>query len=120
MEKYLEVYYVIVKKYITGAQTEEEAFDLYRKIRILMREGGFLLRKWNSNNDELKEKILRSESELGGEAEPVKLSENKVLGVKWNSSDDNLIFGVKGVVGKALEYEGPITKRFMLKTTASH
>ena len=59
---------------IMGAQTEEDATDLYRKIKILMRGGGFLLRKWNSNNDELKERILRSESV--GETERIKLSEN--------------------------------------------
>ena len=43
-----------------------------------------------------------------------------MLGVTWNSSDDKFVFGMDGVVKKALEYDGPITKRHMLKITASY
>ena len=78
------------------------------------------LRKWNSNDHDLKESILKSERDFYGETLHVIKSENKVLGVKWNSSDDKFIFGVEGVVENAMKYDGPITKRHMLKTTASH
>ena len=85
-----------------------------------MLEGGFVLRKWNSNDDDLKNMISKSERDVYGLTDHVIKSENKVLGIKWSSSNDSLIFGVGGVVENAIEYDGPITKRHMLKVTASH
>ena len=126
MEKYLETYRDIVIKFlrdlyvddsITGAQKMADAFNLYEKCKKFMLEGGFLLRKWNSNDPHLMQKINEAEGELSGRIDS---SIQKVLGVKWNFSEDKLIFDVDDVVTKALEYNGPITKRHMLKTTASH
>ena len=68
----------------------------------------------------LKEWILDSEREQYNEPEYVKKSEDKVLGVKWDAKKDVFVIGVDNVVEKALMHDGPITKRFMLKTTASH
>ena len=77
-----------------------------------MLEGGFVLRKWNSNDDDLKNMISKSERDVYGQTDHVIKSENKVLGIKWSSSNDSLIFGVGGVVENVIEYDGPITKTY--------
>ena len=129
MKKYKEVFFSIVTKFlrdlymddsVTGAQTKEDAFDLYQKCKTMMQAGGFLLRKWDSNDDELRNMIFESELKLGDEIAPSKISVKKILGIKWDPAGDKLIFGVEGVIERALQFTGPITKRFMLKTTASH
>ena len=43
--------------FITGKQTEEEAFDFHLVCKSLMKEGGFNLRKWLSNSKSLQERI---------------------------------------------------------------
>ena len=105
MEKYLETHYETIIKFLndlymddstTGAQSE--AYELYQKIKKLMLEGGFVLRKWNSNDDDLKNMISKSERDVYGLTDHVIKSENKVLGIKLSSSNDSLIFGVGGVV----------------------
>ena len=66
MEKYKETDYEIVRKFladlycddsVSGAQTLEEAFELYLRSKRMLSEGGFNLRKWNSNDVELMEKM---------------------------------------------------------------
>ena len=112
MEKYLETHYETIIKFLndlymddstTGAQSE--AYELYQKIKKLMLEGGFVLRKWNSNDDDLKNMISKSERDVYGLTDHVIKSENKVLGIKLSSSNDSLIFGVGGVVENAIDYE---------------
>ena len=119
MGKYLETHYEIIIKFLndlymdvstTGAQTKSEVYELYQKIKKLMLEGGFVLKKWNSNDDDLKNMISKSEKDVYGQTDHVIKSENKVLGIKWSSSNDSLIFGVGGVDENVIEYDGPITK----------
>ena len=43
----------------TGARTVEETIDLYEKADSRMQEGGFRLRKWKSNNREVREYLRR-------------------------------------------------------------
>ena len=52
---------------VTGAQSLTEAFELYLISKKLMKGGGSVLKKWTTNNDELREKIHTAEKEIFGE-----------------------------------------------------
>ena len=130
MEKYLDEYRTLVKKFlrdlymddsVSGAQTKKNAIEWYKVCGRLMKEGGFILRKWISNDDDIQESIFRLENEkIGEEAGDDKKADAKVLGVKWRPQEDHFIFSLDDLVRKAKNYEGPITKRHMAKITASH
>ena len=45
----------------TGANTEDEAFELYSQSEIIFREGGFNLRKFVSNSQQLQYRIDATE-----------------------------------------------------------
>ena len=47
---------------LAGEETDERAFDLYENSKMLMSQGGFNLRKWNSNSSELLKNIEIAES----------------------------------------------------------
>ena len=44
-----------------GVFHENETVDLYHKVQGIMKEGGFSLRKWNSNCQSFRERIKQSE-----------------------------------------------------------
>ena len=44
-----------------GAEDEKKVFDIYQKAKKIMSEGGFNLRKWNSNSRSLLEKFAKIE-----------------------------------------------------------
>ena len=50
-----------------GAQNLDVAIEFYLFVRILMKEGGFELRKWQSNSLELLKAIKDNERSIGGE-----------------------------------------------------
>ena len=103
---------------VTGAQSLTEAFELYLISKKLMKEGGFVLKKWTTNNDELRKKIHTAEKEIFGE-EDEKIEIDKVLGTNWCVSNDKLFFSGEDVVNDALSYKGVITKRYILKVVSS-
>ena len=72
MEKYRQTYEEIVIKFlqdlymddsVTGAQTKSDTYKLYEISKNLMLEGGFILRKWICNDNELQQRIRFSERE---------------------------------------------------------
>ena len=74
------------------------ASDIVNKVRALCLEGGFNLRKFTSydidilkviSNDLKKDRMKDKDLKLGN------LTNNKVLGVKWNVKDDTLGFIIK-------------------------
>ena len=78
---------------LSGAQTFEKAFNLYIRSKELMKQGGFQLRKWTTNDQKLREKIRRSEQEVFGETDSMKdEDEIKILGVTWKPKEDVTIF----------------------------
>ena len=92
---------------ITGADTEEEAFDLYTQSKDIFRRGGFNLRKFISNSRELQQQInynegtrqcSQSETEESyadatlGVTPTLNAGERKILGVAWNPTSDRLNF----------------------------
>lgn len=102
---------------VTGADSEEAAFNLYAQAKSMFHLGGFNLRKFLTISRELQQQIDRAEgiqsanSEAHGSEHSSHLDEtyaqavlgslptkggeeHKILGVPWNPSSDCLIFNV--------------------------
>ena len=117
LEKFLETNEAAVKTLlnstyvddvVTGANSDEAAFELYTQSKDMFRQGGFNLRKFVSNSQELQLRIDCAEgaqptsqemdesyaqTTLG--ATPTQsVGEHKILGVTWNPSTDCLIFNL--------------------------
>ena len=96
---------------IFGADTEAEAYDLYRSSKEVMSHGQFNLRKFVTNTPSLQSSInaqendLSKTSPLGTEntgAETIyPSSQQKVLGVTWDLVDDQLILSLESFVETA-------------------
>lgn len=114
---------------ITGANTEEAAFDLYTRAKDMFRDGGFNLRKFVTNFSSLQQQINQHEGSPGpvpvqglsysdetyakttlGTPSVEGTGELKVLGVTWNPHDDSLLFDVSQLARLANNLL-PITKR---------
>ena len=120
---------------LMGADTVERAHEIYTRAKAFLLKGGFNLRKWRTSDKTLHEIIDDKEiakpgqarkiesDELSytqttvGEPSQLKPSECKVLGIKWNSSDDNLILTFERLV--LMSKELPPRKRNILKVAAS-
>eukprot|EP00795_Rhopilema_esculentum_P012833 gene12833-3574_t len=88
----------------TGGETVDKAYEIYQQSKQVMKEGNFNLRKWNSNSQELIERIRKSEGQATTGGSDPKLGEEdqsyvqsciglsadnetvKILGLHWNSS----------------------------------
>ena len=95
---------------VAGADTEDEAYQLYTRAKELFRCGGFNLRKFLTNSSELQQRIDLNEGTLSDS--PVDVSsetyaqatlgsqslgasnECKILGVTWDHTTDCLRFDV--------------------------
>ena len=123
--------------------SNQEAFEIYSVAKEIMKQGGFNLRKWQSNSKELMKLINDSEaSTLSNSTNNSKLElenkgtfceddqayaktelgsttsddETKVLGVNWDPESDQSYFDFSKIheYGKEL----PITERSVLKFPA--
>ena len=113
---------------VTSCRYSEEAFLLYEKARAWMQEGGFKLRKWKTNVKELYAKVCESENEHPGKEvtahnDPKKdelglpVSENKVLGLAWDSMENSLQFNFDKIIED--KHKIVPTKRVILSNLAS-
>ena len=119
---------------ISGGSTVEETFRTYTVTKQAMLEGGFNLRKWNSNSPELLSKIASSSREpmsdsvmqsnahggashfiAGGNKQGT--NQCKLLGIMWNSDSDEFTFCFSELVD--LVNKLPTSRRSLLKVTAS-
>lgn len=106
---------IYVDDVVSGAETEEEAFTMYRESKAMLHAGGLNLRKFNTNSSELRERIHQEESighfgpdstphsdetyshtMLGG-AQCMAAGEQKTLGVRWCVKTDHFILDVSEV-----------------------
>ena len=71
LKKYMSTHTELVKRIsesnyvddvVSGAETKEEAFTMYRESKVMLRKGGFNLRKFNTNSSELRELIHQEEN----------------------------------------------------------
>ena len=118
---------------VTGERTAGKAFTLFEKARDRMAKGGFNLRKWKTNDPELRDKISsRETSKTSREVSRLEDEETyakskleslggmrgeKVLGLAWNCENDTLHFNFAHVIEKARNLE--VTKRNVLSLLAS-
>ena len=116
-----------------GAYSVESAISQYEISKKLMKEGGFNLRKWNSNSQDVmeyikvKEQIQPSESRTSEDDQTYAQlttanldsndSENKVLGISWSIDSDNLLYKLSHL--RDFTEVSKVTKRNILKTIAS-
>ena len=90
----------------SGESNTERAYLLYRKSKERMNEGGFKLRKWRTNDSELRTRMLE---DMSSSEQLVRESEDdetyakttlaqmngqfeKVLGLEWDNVRDLLVF----------------------------
>ena len=96
---------------ISGADSEDEAFEFFVQAKELFRRGGFNLRKFLTNSQGLQLRINQSEGlpcqaaihdpstetysqAVLGTQSPTEPDECKVLGVPWNPISDSLMFDI--------------------------
>ena len=115
---------------VTGSPNVAEAYSLFCKAKERMMKGGFALRKWKTNNVDLREQILQKEREnenidsqeeqsfakesLGPQGETG--GKTKVLGIIWDNEKDMLEFDLTKMATNS-QVERP-TKRAILSTLA--
>ena len=111
---------------ITGANDEEEAYQLYLESKSIFKEGGFNLRKFVTNIDSLQQKIDEKEGSAHSSCDdqssvspsdetytkatlapvqPLLSDEQKILGVCWNVDNDQLHFGFSNIAHQARQME---------------
>ena len=113
-----------------GGVTIQEALDVYKVAKHIMHQGGFNLRRWNSNSMGLLKLIQQHERKpvptSNSDNEELKESSDlecdgnnicKLLGVDWNNLRDEFTYELS----EFLQYVHSLlkTKRSVLKLTAS-
>lgn len=118
-DKYPEAAEVILKDayvddVLSGGDDVETAKRLQREVANIMKAGGFELKKWASNINEILEQVPESDREI---QLPVELNADdtiKALGIAWSPAADSIGFK------SSLEFDKnqSITKRTALSTAA--
>lgn len=80
---------------ITGANTYEQALSLQKELILLLKSGGFELRKWASNDPRLLSHLPSSDLyNANFQFDLASESPLKILGLQWHPSNDSFIFSV--------------------------
>eukprot|EP00794_Sanderia_malayensis_P007346 gene7346-biopygen5937 len=125
---------------VTGCENTEKAVSLYERAKERMKEGGFHLRKWKTNDRRLAREIAVKEEEgvkerITPEIEdtsyvketlgaPVSMGEKtKVLGITWDNHKDTWEFnlgnrGSKAGVSEVVKIDRHSTLSKLLRVTA--
>lgn len=126
IERLLEDLYV--DDVTSGCETVEEGKLFYETAKDIMSDGGFELRKWTSNNEELQQIFDndRSDSTTMETGDDIKYLETqmkasgevkRVLGIEWDTLSDEFVFRFDEFAQKALLLKP--SKRNVLKVAAS-
>ena len=117
---------------ITGGETIEDAFHTFQVAKQALTEGGFNLRKWDSNSPELRDKIAselgqpeeatctgRATSHLIGanNTQGIDQQQTKLLGIFYDSQADEFTFCFSDLTTQLSKL--PASRRSLLKITAS-
>ena len=107
-----------VDDFVSGAINVEEGLTIYQKAKEIMKQGGFNLRKWQTNSRVMQQKIEGME-ESNNTIEETSWGEGhgevKLLGLRWNTLRDEFYFDFKDVV--AFVKTLPPTKRSVLRVS---
>ena len=134
-KKLLESIYV--DDVINGAETPMKALKFYEESKACLEAGGFRLRQWKTSDKQLQALIDKGENQMEvvnsdekfesddlsytkaviGETITLNDSEQKVLGLRWDSMEDELSISFEKVV--MLSDSLLPTKRNLLKLSAS-
>ena len=114
---------------ISGAESVDDAFEIYEKSKSLMASAGFTLRKWSSNSKELVQRIQDAESiknptdenltpvtHLMSYVTPTSPYKS-VLGIKYDIDTDEIIYDFTHIIEMAQTKED--TKRNVLSIVSS-
>ncbi|XP_061515249.1 uncharacterized protein LOC133393612 isoform X1 [Anopheles gambiae] len=77
---------------LASAETSEEAAQLAETVRHIHAEGGFEIRNWVSNSNEVLERLRWGVSQEDGRGVVMDSSAEKVLGMWWETTTDSFIF----------------------------
>ena len=85
----------------TGVDDPKDAIELYKAAKSIFAEANMNLRKWRSNNRDVNEFIKGKHENIEESSEdtsyaslmlnPDEVSENKVLGIPWNTKHDEFV-----------------------------
>lgn len=99
---------------LTGADSVEEAIDLHHELLDLFVKGGFLLRKWNSSDQDVLSHIQPEIRDIQTTHHiPSPEEYTKALGIQWNASVDHFRLTVS-----SLQHTGSMTKRALVSDIA--
>ena len=105
---------IYVDDIVSGAEGEEQAYQMFVRSKEILREGGFNLRKFCSNSTPLQTRVdsdcdSAQQSQSNGDSEETYTSltlgpgqslhpgQDKVLGVKWDVSPDQLMVNLDDI-----------------------
>ena len=91
-----------VDDWISGGSSTEEVYSKYSLAKDIMSAASFHMRKWKTNDPELRNRISDSDDD----------SRAKVLGMEWDFDKDQFGFDLSTLIGK--EKSGMCTKRMFL------
>ena len=106
---------IYVDDVVYGADSEDQAYQLYLETKSLLQSGGFNLRKFVTNSTPLQRKIDQQEAQLHANLQPsdadqdqdsytkstlgtssrVDDGEHRILGIRWDYTTDCLLFDMK-------------------------
>jgi hypothetical protein len=89
-----------------AAKAGSTVLQFYSESRELMSSAGFNLRSWSSNSEKLRIQAI-NDSVLDKAQSP------KVLGIKWKTDSDILLFPVSNIISTKT-----VTKREILQNTS--
>ena len=99
---------------LTGADSVEDATDLYHQLLDLFEKGGFLLRKWNSSDSEVLHHIKPELRDVQSTHDiPIPDEYTKALGIQWNANADHFRLTVP-----SLQQTDNMTKRALVSDIA--
>ena len=126
-----------VDDFVSGAENDERALEIYKGSKPLMSTGGFNLRKWSSNSDNVvkaidalessetmnsstnsksdvvQEDLSYTKSTIAKESTVTEPTQVKVLGMAWDTAEDTFLFHLEELVEYAKSLL--VTKRSLLK-----
>ena len=95
----------------TGVDSVKQGIELYKKLKGRFSEAKMDLCQWRTNNEELRQK-------MSGDPIPSEVSK-KVLGIRWNEVDDELVLDVNEFLSSGDVKGVRITKKHILSVVAS-
>ena len=121
-----------VDDFVGGGATSLEGIELYQKTQSRMAEGGFKLRKWLTNDEQVRSEIeidtkadhklnvvIEEDLSYAKSSVGIKLGYKgqKVLGCEWDYEDDVIILDLTAFVERSKGM--PVTKRNTLRLLAT-